>query len=288
MLGICNGFQILCEAHLLPGALTRNDHLHFVCRDQALRDRERRHRLDPRLRSRASRSSIPLKNGEGGYVADDAHAGRARGRGPGRRPLRRRQPERLATATSPASRNERGNVVGLMPHPEHAVEALTGPSTDGLGFFTSRARTAELVDAATSRHVDTVKDAERDARRRAAVRRARPQGTTSTQRIREILGRRPTSAELAMYSVMWSEHCSYKSSQGAPAPVRREGAADRRAARRHRRERRRRRHRRRLGGDLQGRVAQPPVATSSPTRARRPASAASCATSCPWAPARSR
>ena len=76
--------------------------------------------------------------------------------------------------------------------------------------------------------------------------------------------------------------------QGAPAPVRRQEARDRHAPRRHRRERRRRRHRPGLGRHLQGRVAQPPVATSSPTRARPPASAASCATSSRWAPARSR
>ncbi len=57
VLGICNGFQVLCESHLLPGALIRNDHLHFVCRDQRLRDRERRHRLDLATTPPARRSS---------------------------------------------------------------------------------------------------------------------------------------------------------------------------------------------------------------------------------------
>ena len=78
-------------------------------------------------------------------------------------------------------------------------------------------------------------------------------------RVREILGRRPTGSELAIYSVMWSEHCSYKSLQGAPEAVRHQGARVRGAARGHGRERRRGRHRRRLGGHLQDRVAQPPV-----------------------------
>ena len=111
VLGICNGFQILCESHLLPGALTRNDHLH-------------------------SEIVIPLKNGEGGYVADEATLDQLEGDG--------RVIARYLDVNPNGSRreiagicNERGNVVGLMPHPEHAVEELTGPSTDGLGFFTS-------------------------------------------------------------------------------------------------------------------------------------------------------
>ena len=103
VLGICNGFQILCESHLLPGALIRNDHRKFVCRDQRLRVENAAHRLDLGLRRRARRSRSSLKNGEGGFVADERDPRRARGRGPGRRPLPRRQPERLAAATSPAS-----------------------------------------------------------------------------------------------------------------------------------------------------------------------------------------
>lgn len=135
VLGICNGFQILCEAHLLPGALTRNDHLHFICRDQRLRidnaDTVWTSAYDP-----GEQIVIPLKNGEGGYVADEAtlDALEAEGRVVARylevNPNGSRRD--IAGITDPT-----GRIVGLMPHPEHAVESLTGPSTDGLGFFAS-------------------------------------------------------------------------------------------------------------------------------------------------------
>ncbi|RCG23683.1 phosphoribosylformylglycinamidine synthase subunit PurQ [Streptomyces diacarni] len=135
VLGICNGFQVLCESHLLPGALTRNDHLHFVCRDQRLRVES----ADTAWTSdyeRGQEITVPLKNGEGGYVADERTLdeleaeGRVAFRYLGGNPNGSRRD--IAGIT-----NEAGNVVGLMPHPEHAVEALTGPTTDGLGFFTS-------------------------------------------------------------------------------------------------------------------------------------------------------
>ena len=137
MLGICNGFQVLCEAGLLPGALTRNSHLHFRNRDQVLHGRAGRHRVDGGLRRPASASSIPVKNGEGRYVArrrrtstgSRARAGSSSATSTATRTGRSRD---IAGVTS-----ENGRVVGLMPHPEHAVEDLTGPSTDGLGFFTS-------------------------------------------------------------------------------------------------------------------------------------------------------
>lgn len=135
VLGICNGFQILCESHLLPGALTRNDHLHFICRDQRLRI-ENNSSDWTRNFDAHSEIVIPLKNGEGGYVADEATLDQLEGDG--------RVIARYLDVNPNGSRreiagicNERGNVVGLMPHPEHAVEDLTGPSTDGLGFFTS-------------------------------------------------------------------------------------------------------------------------------------------------------
>jgi phosphoribosylformylglycinamidine synthase I len=135
VLGVCNGFQVLCESHLLPGALTRNDHLHFVCRDQTLRV-ENDTTAWTRDYTRGQEITVPLKNGEGGYVADERtlDALEAEGRvvvryvGPNPNGSRRG----IAGIT-----NEAGNVVGLMPHPEHAVETLTGPTTDGLGFFTS-------------------------------------------------------------------------------------------------------------------------------------------------------
>ena len=135
VLGICNGFQILCESHLLPGALTRNDHLHFICRDQ---------RLEITNTTSAWTSNfdmnqeivVPLKNGEGGFVADERTLDQLEAEG--------RVIARYLEINPNGSRrdiagicNEAGNVVGLMPHPEHAVEALTGPTVDGLGFFIS-------------------------------------------------------------------------------------------------------------------------------------------------------
>ena len=135
VLGICNGFQILCETHLLPGALTRNDHLHFICRDQRLRI-EQTNTMWTSDFAIGQEIVIPLKNGEGGYVADDATLDMLEGEG--------RVIARYLGGNPNGSRREiagvsnaRGNVVGLMPHPEHAVEDLTGPSTDGLPFFTS-------------------------------------------------------------------------------------------------------------------------------------------------------
>ena len=140
VLGICNGFQILCESHLLPGALIRNDHRKFVCRDQRLRIENNR-TPGPRPTTRAPRSPIVLKNGEGGYVADDATLDRLEGEG---RVVARYLDDNPNGSLRDIAgiTNERGNVVGLMPHPEHAVEDLTGSGTDGLGFFTSLAATS--------------------------------------------------------------------------------------------------------------------------------------------------
>ena len=134
VLGICNGFQILCEAHLLPGALTRNQHLHFRNRDQLLR-----------IGSVASAWTnafapdqeivIPVKNGEGRYVADEKTLDALEAED---RVIARYVGNPNGSLRDIAGiRNEAGNVVGLMPHPEHAVEELTGPSLDGLSFFVS-------------------------------------------------------------------------------------------------------------------------------------------------------
>ncbi|HZC70487.1 MAG TPA: phosphoribosylformylglycinamidine synthase subunit PurQ [Jatrophihabitans sp.] len=138
VLGICNGFQVLCEAHLLPGALVRNDRRRFVCRDQLLRVQNA---STPWTASYYLEQEIviPIKNGEGGYVADKRTLDELEGNG--------RVVVRYAGGNPNGSYrdiagicNEAGNVVGLMPHPEHAVDALTGPGTDGLGFFTSLLR----------------------------------------------------------------------------------------------------------------------------------------------------
>jgi phosphoribosylformylglycinamidine synthase len=135
VLGICNGFQVLCEAHLLPGALIRNDRRKFVCRDQLLRIENTRTAWTGDYREQQE-IVIPIKNGEGGYVADEHTLDHLEAEG--------RVVARYVDDNPNGSHrdiagicNEAGNVVGLMPHPEHAVEALTGPGTDGLGFFTS-------------------------------------------------------------------------------------------------------------------------------------------------------
>ena len=139
VLGICNGFQVLTESHLLPGALIRNDHRKFNCVDQ---------RLVVENASTAWTSdfedgqeiTIVLKNGEGGFVADDKTLDLLEGEG---RVVFRYVPDAQGRNPNGSYRhiagitNERGNVVGLMPHPEHAVETGYGPSLDGRGFFTS-------------------------------------------------------------------------------------------------------------------------------------------------------
>ena len=135
VLGICNGFQVLCEAGLLPGALTRNSHLHFRNRDQVLVV-ERADTAWTSDYATGQRIVIPVKNGEGRYVAAPGDLDRIEGEGRvvfryvGGNP--NGSSRDIAGVTS-----ENGRIVGLMPHPEHAIEDLTGPSTDGLGFFTS-------------------------------------------------------------------------------------------------------------------------------------------------------
>lgn len=135
VLGICNGFQVLCESHLLPGALTRNSDLHFLCRDQEI---EIVNNSTPWTSSykAGEKIVIPLKNGEGSFQCDDKTLAELEGEG--------RVIARYVGQNPNGSRNliagitnARGNVVGLMPHPEHAIDELTGPSAQGLGFFTS-------------------------------------------------------------------------------------------------------------------------------------------------------
>ena len=135
VLGICNGFQVLCEAGLLPGALTRNGHLHFRNRDQALRI-ERADTAWTQDYEPGQRIVVPVKNGEGRYVAAPADLDRIEGEG--RVAVRYLEGNPNGSMRDIAGvTSADGRVVGLMPHPEHAVEDLTGPSTDGLGFFTS-------------------------------------------------------------------------------------------------------------------------------------------------------
>jgi phosphoribosylformylglycinamidine synthase subunit PurQ / glutaminase len=138
VLGICNGFQILCEAHLLPGALMRN---------------ERRKFIDRRLRVRIEDNGTPwtsgyqpgqeitlvLKSGEGAYLADQATLGALEDRGQVVARYADGDPNGSAHLIA-GVRNEAGNVVGIMPHPEHAIDPLTGPGDEGLAFFTSAIR----------------------------------------------------------------------------------------------------------------------------------------------------
>jgi phosphoribosylformylglycinamidine synthase len=135
VLGICNGFQILCESHLLPGALIRNDHRTFVCRDQPLRIENASTAWTSQY-DEGAEVTLVLKNGEGGYVADDTTLDRLEGEGLVVARYLGANPNGSLRDIAGIS-NERGNVVGLMPHPEHAVEGLCGPGTDGLPFFTS-------------------------------------------------------------------------------------------------------------------------------------------------------
>ena len=135
VLGICNGFQILCEAHLLPGALTRNAGLRFVTRDLRLRV-ENATTAWTGSYSGGEQIVVPLKSGEGAYAADPGTL--ARLEGSGQIVIRYADPNPNGSAGAIAGVcNAEGNVVGLMPHPEHAVDPLTGPSADGLAFFTS-------------------------------------------------------------------------------------------------------------------------------------------------------
>lgn len=143
VLGICNGFQILCEAHLLPGAMIKNDHRAFICREQVL-SVENVGTAWTREYAQGERITIPLKNQDGQFVADERTLdeleaeGRVVFRYQGWNPNGSRRD--IAGITNAA-----GNVVGLMPHPEHAVEPGFGPDsaegprrgTDGLRFFTS-------------------------------------------------------------------------------------------------------------------------------------------------------
>ena len=143
VLGICNGFQMLAEAHLLDGGLIRNDHGSFVCRDQKLTVENTSTAWTGQFQQNEE-ITIPLKNGEGAFIADDETIARLEGEG--------RVAFRYVDVNPNGSVNDiagisnaRGNVVGLMPHPEHAVEEGFGPDTalamrngtDGLTVFTS-------------------------------------------------------------------------------------------------------------------------------------------------------
>jgi phosphoribosylformylglycinamidine synthase subunit PurQ / glutaminase len=151
VLGICNGFQILCEAHLLPGALTRNAGLHFINRDVRITIESNQTRWTAGYRA-ADVITVVLKSGEGAYVADQetladlAASGRIVAR------YTDGSPNGSADDIAGIASAD-GNVVGLMPHPEHAIDALTGPGTGGLAFFSSILGSAAIADTAAGRAV---------------------------------------------------------------------------------------------------------------------------------------
>ncbi|HEY9314998.1 phosphoribosylformylglycinamidine synthase subunit PurQ [Williamsia sp.] len=135
VLGICNGFQVLCEAGLLPGALTRNQGLHFMCRDQWLRVESNTSAWSTRFEQGAE-ILVPLKSGEGRFVASETVLDELEGEGRVVFRYAGDNPNGSMRSIAGISSAD-GKVVGLMPHPEHATEALTGPSDDGLGLFYS-------------------------------------------------------------------------------------------------------------------------------------------------------
>lgn len=151
VLGICNGFQMLVEAHLLPGGLVRNDHGAFMCKDQRLRVENASTAWTNQFETGAE-ITIPLKNGEGGYLADADTIARLEGED---RVVFRYLGENPNGSLNDIAgiTNERGNVVGLMPHPEHAIEEGFGPDTDaamrngtdGLAFFASAIHSLTLA-----------------------------------------------------------------------------------------------------------------------------------------------
>jgi phosphoribosylformylglycinamidine synthase subunit PurQ / glutaminase len=141
VLGICNGFQILCEAGLLPGVLRPNESLAFVCRDVPLTVE----RIDTPFTSRCAAGqtlTIPVKHGEGLWYADDELYAEVEARD--QIVLRYAEPCNGSVGDVAGVVNEHGNVMGLMPHPEHAIDPLLG-SADGALLL------ASLVDAARDR-----------------------------------------------------------------------------------------------------------------------------------------
>lgn len=135
VLGICNGFQILTESHLLPGSMIQNDHRKFLCRDQVLRVENAATAWTTGFED-GQEITVVLKNQDGQFVADEATLDRLEGEGQVAFRYVGGNPNGSSRGIAGIT-NERGNVVGLMPHPEHAVEEGYGPSLDGRTFFTS-------------------------------------------------------------------------------------------------------------------------------------------------------
>jgi phosphoribosylformylglycinamidine synthase I len=146
VLGICNGFQILCEAHLLPGALTRNAGLRFVNRAVRIRIETDQTRWTSQY-APGQEVTVVLKSGEGCYVADQGTLAELAATGRVVASYCDASPNGSVAGIAGVA-NPAGNVVGLMPHPEHAVDSLTGPGTDGLNFFASILNPAAAASSA--------------------------------------------------------------------------------------------------------------------------------------------
>ena len=253
VLGICNGFQVLCEAHLLPGALTRN----ATCTSSTATRRcgwRTPAPPGPATTSTASEIVIPVKNGEGRYVADDADARRLEGEGRVVVPLRRRQPQRLAARHRRRSPTRPATWSGSCRTPSTRSRRSPGRATDGLGFFTSVLQRWWPRDRATD---DTRRHRRADGRRRpdagpAATRELGPQGRRvrpDPRHPRPPADRRRAGDVLGHVERALLVQVVARCTCGSSATCRRSDAP----AGRHRRERRRRRRRRGLRGHLQGR-----------------------------------
>lgn len=143
VLGICNGFQILCEAHLLPGALTRNAARRFINRDIRIRIENAASPWTSDYQA-GQELTVVLKSGEGAYITDRAGLAELAANGQILARYSDGNPNG-SVADIAGVVSEAGNVAGLMPHPEHAIDTLTGPAADGLGFFTSVLRAVARV-----------------------------------------------------------------------------------------------------------------------------------------------
>ena len=252
VLGICNGFQVLCEAAPAARRAHPQQHLHFRNRDQGLRveradtawtDGYQPGPGDRRSRSRTARAATSPTT-----ATLDGWRARA-----GSSPATSAATRTARSATSPAITNEAGNVVGIMPHPEHAVEALTGPSTDGLGFFTSRARQA-VVQRVTRRHRRARREDARTTSSPTPSSASKPTSTSGSARSSAAGRPRPswrcTRSCGASTAPTSRARCTCASSARRPRPATRCSPASARTPASSTSPTAR--------GDLQGRVAQPP------------------------------
>src|SRR6201999_3824793 len=235
VLGVCNGFQILCESELLPGVLMRNAKLKFVCRDVHMRV-ERSDTPFTRGYNAGQIIRVPVAHGEGNYEADEETLKRLEGEG---RVLYRycsaegvvdeRSNINGAAQSIAGLLNDRGNVLGMMPHPENHVEASMG-CTDGRGLFAGlvehlgRAAWWHAIGARRARCFPDGTDHSHTAWPQPLMTADEPKITPELvadhglkpdeyARILKLIGRAPTFTELGIFSAMWNEHCSYKSSR---------------------------------------------------------------------------